>query len=257
MAALLDALRGRFHQRTMSTEETLDDAIAAAAAGKTADTAAVEAAMLTCGITLDEFERRVELRRNRDAWRKEAARLDAAAAEQAKIEAAIALEEQRLTEARRVAIERCDAFRAKLTTASRDVDRATRARNDLLDPANVSGPLGDRYRAAIDAEQAARATVGGINRRLREAREKVALENRWLESLHHSQTKEIAPDRIITTSRARPTTQHDRDVAEHELSLKRATRRVAEAEGELAEAEKALAATVEHLEQLTTRVLAS
>jgi len=257
MPALLDALRGRFRQRTMTSEETIDEAVAVAAAGKTYDAAAVEAAMTVSGITLDEFERRVELRRARDAWRKDAARLDAAEAEKGKVEAAIASEEAKLAEARRVAIERCDALRVKLTAASRDADRATRARNDLLDPANVAGPLGDRYLAALDAEQAARATVGRIDRRLREAREKVALENRWLESLADERTREIKPDRILTTSQTRPATAYDSRVAEHELNLKRATRRVAEAEAELEDASAALAVASEELDRVRRKVLDS
>lgn len=257
MAALLDALRGRFHQRTMTSEETIADAVAAAAAGKSYDAAAVETAMQFCGMNLSEFEQRVELHASREAWRKEAARLDAAEAEARKAEAAIAAEEQKLVDFRQAVIERCQLHRTKLSAAERQAERSHRAKNDLLDPANVPGGLADDYRQAIDQKIAAESARAGIARRLKEARDRLRTEESSLRDLAAEDAREIKPDRVIQTTPMRHLTEREAQAEEISLDLKRARRRVGELEGELAEAEKVLAAESEHLDRLTARVLES
>lgn len=257
MAALLDALRGRLNQRTLTADETISEAIAAAAAGKSSDAAAVEAAMMTCGITFDEFERRVELRRNRDAWRKDLERLPAAEAEIVKLEAALALEDRKLADARQAAIERCNAHRAKLAAAERQAERASRARSDLLDVANVVGPLAEEYRQALDKKTAARSTRDGIARQLRDARDRQRREESTLRDLAAAHAREIKPDRVIVTTPMRHLTEREAQAEEISIDLKRARRRVGELERELAEAEEVLAAAAEHLNRLIARVLQS
>ena len=110
MALLIDALRGRLRQREATSIDTVAAAARAAARGESYDVAAIEAALVETRQTATDFEAAVDVARQRQTWLKQFEQLAAAASKADKLEAAIQAEEEKLAEARRAAIARCDAM---------------------------------------------------------------------------------------------------------------------------------------------------
>ena len=154
---VLDLLRTRQTGRRMDAADVLADAAAAAAAGKTVDHGAVETALRETGQTLDQFEQLVRCATRREAWRKDAAKLDDARRKLAKAEATAAKERQQFDQVRDAWVVRARQLDNEIAAARKQVERGDLARGQLLDPDNALGGAGERLKAAQVARDEAAA----------------------------------------------------------------------------------------------------
>ncbi len=255
MSTFLDVLRGRMQQRRINSAEVLAAAARDAAADKSIDVGAVEAALVQTGTTMADFEATVEKAKRRAEWRAEAEKLAVTSGKVSKLEARVTTEVEKKIELVRAANERIEAAEQELATARRARDRAAAARDKLTQLDNLPSPVAEQYRQAIEAKEQAEAEVARINRELREVREKVAFEQRWIE-----QIKAGKQDRQSFPKASLPEWASDGfggELTKHENSLKRAKRREAELLKELPAAERELAKAESGLEKMLPAVLAA
>jgi hypothetical protein len=255
MAAILDALRGRMRQREATSVDTIAAAARAAARGESYDVTQIEAALVETRQTAADFEAAVDVARQRQTWLKQLEQLAAAASKADKLEAAIQAEEERLAEARRAAIARCDAMRAELAIHASRRDQGKDAREALLRPAGVPGTIGDQWRSAIAARDAAEVQRSETQRQLNESRAKVKSEERWIEQIVGEVDKTIKPNILDRITGQKLYGDQANRVEQHTLALKRAQRRIEEAVAQLADDDKALTKAQKAVDDLAAQVV--
>jgi hypothetical protein len=255
MAAILDALRGRMRQREATSVDTIAAAARAAARGESYDVTQIEAALVETRQTAADFEAAVDVARQRRTWLMQLEQLAAAASKSDKLEAAISAEEERLAEARRAAIGRCDAMRAELAIHASRRDQGKDAREALLRPAGVPGTIGDQWRSAIAARDAAEVQRSETQRQLNESRAKVKSEERWIEQIVGEVDKTIKPNILDRITGQKLYGDQANRVEQHTLALKRAQRRIEEAVAQLADDDKALTKAQKAVDDLAAQVV--
>ena len=255
MAAILDALRGRMRQREATSVDTIAAAARAAARGESYDVTQIESALVETRQTAADFEAAIDVARQRQTWLKQFEQLAAAASKADKLEAAIQAEEEKLAEARRAAIGRCDAMRAELAIHSSRRDQGRDAREALLRPAGVPGTIGDQWRSAVEARDAAEVQCGDTKRLLRESREKAKNEEGWIEQIIGEADKSLKPSIFDRLAGQKLYGDQANRVEQHTLALKRAQRRIAELEEQLGNDEKTLTRTQKAVDDLAAQVV--
>jgi hypothetical protein len=255
MAAILDALRGRMRQREATSVDTIAAAARAAARGESYDVTQIEAALVETRQTAADFESAVDVARQRQTWLKQFEQLAAAASKAGKLEEAILAEEERLAEARRAAIGRCDAMRAELAIHASRRDQGKDAREALLRPAGVPGTIGDQWRSAIAARDAAEVQRSETQRQLNESRAKFKSEERWIEQIIGEVDKTIKPNILDRITGQKLYGDQANRVEQHTLALKRAQRRIEEAVVQLADDDKALTKAQKAVDDLAAQVV--
>jgi len=143
MSTFLDALRGRMQQRRINSAEVLAAAARDAAADKSIDVGAVEAALVQTGTTMADFEATVEKAKRRAEWRAEAEKLAVTSGKVSKLEARVTTEVEKKIEMVRAANERIEAAEQELATARRARDRAAAARDKLTQLDNLPSPVAE------------------------------------------------------------------------------------------------------------------
>jgi len=251
---LIDTLLSRSRQRELAAVDVVAQAARAAATGKSYDVGAIEKALADTGQTPADFERAVDLARRRLAWLTDFERLAAANAKASKLEAAAAAEQTKFEAARRAFMERADAIDADLRTIRTVQDKGNQARGNLLDPRDVPGSVGERYREAFAESEAANGTVATAQRELRAAMERVKSETDWIKQLTGAAAKTVQPDRILAKSPDAVAAESSQ-LQEHRKALARWERRKREAETVLTEAEKVAARAAAAVEALIADVL--
>lgn len=254
MPAILDLLRGRVKERELHALDHVAEAARAAAAGKTYDVAALEAALEAQEMTVADFEEAVDLAKRRATWLSRFDGLTAATARAKKLEAAIEAEEKRFEEQRVALIARCDKIRGELEVVTKNRDSGTAAKAELLDPSNVPGSVGIRYRDACRELQEAEVAVEVAARKVKEQADRIRHEEGWLAQLGHEQARQLQPDRKISIG-GRQDPEETAEVRDHRTALARAQRRKSEADSELAAAEKIAATARRVVADLVPKVL--
>jgi cell fate (sporulation/competence/biofilm development) regulator YlbF (YheA/YmcA/DUF963 family) len=255
MAAILDALRGRMRQRESNAIDAIAAGARAAARGESYDVTQIESALIETRQTAADFEAAVDVARQRQTWLKQFEQLAAAASKSDKLEAAIQAEEEKLAEARRAAIGRCDAMRVELAIHASRRDQGKDAREALLRPAGVPGTIGDQWRSAIAARDAAEVQRSETQRQLNESRAKFKSEERWIEQIIGEVDKTIKPNILDRITGQKLYGDQANRVEQHTLALKRAQRRIEEAEAQLAVDEKALTKAQKAVDDLAPQVV--
>lgn len=255
MPAILDTLIGRARQRDMNAADLVADAARAAAAEKTYDVGALEAALRETGMTITDFEKAVDRARQRALWLRQFDGLAAATNKAAKLEAAIRAEEDKFQEMHAAMIARCDKVRAELAVVVANRDAGQRAKEELLNPSSVPGSIGGKWRDAVAAREQAEQVVEASQIELRQANERVRSERGWIEQLTGGPVKSFAMPKILKTDADRSIPVDSGKLDDHQRALARATRRVAEIEARLVDERKALDAARRLTEQLAGEVL--
>jgi hypothetical protein len=255
MPAILETLIGRARQRELNAVDLIADAARAAAAEKTYDVGALEAALREAGQTITDFEKAVDTARQRAVWLKQFDGLATATNRTAKLEAAIRAEEDKFDEMRQAMIARCDKVRAELAVVTANREAGERAKHELLNPPSVPGTIGVKWREAVAAREQAEQAVEATQSELREASERVRSEERWIEQLTGGTVKTFTLPKLLKTDEDRSVPVDNSKVEDHRRVLARVTRRVAEIEARLAQEEKALASAKRVADQLAGEVL--
>lgn len=254
MQTILEALRGRMHQRQANAADTISAGARAAARGERHDVAAIEKALLEVGITMADFEEQVERAGQRAAWLSDFDRLTSASAKKKKLEATSEAEQAKFEATRAAFFERASAIDEELRAVAALCEKGNEARQRLLDPREVPGTLGDKYRQATDEAHAAEVALEAARRAVREQVERIKSEQGWLEQLLGEGSKEIHPSRISLRDKS---PQESPRIEEHRKALARAVRWLAEAEAQLREVEKKEAQARRVVEALVPEVLKS
>jgi hypothetical protein len=252
MAALLDALRGRMKQRELNAIDTVAAAARAAARGQTYDVGAIENALIEARLSMDDFEAAVAIAGKRIAWLADFEKLANASNKFKKAEAAIAAEQAKFEDAKRAFMQKFEALDSDLANARGARDAGERARGSLLDPANVPGTIGDRYRSAVAEAEASEAAVEDAMRKMREVNQRIKSEEGWIVQLTGEKAETIRPFIAIKRPEEPAETQK---IEEHRKALARAHRRKEEVEATLKAAEQAAAKAKKAVEDLIPEVL--
>lgn len=253
MPALLDVLRGRMKERELQAVDVIAEAARAAASGETYDIGAIEKALTLTGQTMDDFEAAVEIARKRAAWLIAFDKLNAATSKVSKLEAAAEAEKAKFEAARRAFMEKAENLDADLATARLIRDKGRDARDRLLDPQEVPGSIGEKFRKAKAEAMVADEALEAVQRQMREIMDRVKSEEQWIAQLSTTSQKEIKPDRLLAQDPI-PTASSGR-LEEHERALARALRRKKEAEAQLTEAERVAALASRAVASLVPEVL--
>ena len=252
MATLLESLRGRMKQRELNAIDTVAAAAKAAARGETYDVGAIETALVEARLSMDDFEKAVEIAGQRTRWLADFEKLATASNKVKKGEAAIAAEEARFEELRRAYVEKIQAIDADLAAARTAKDAGEQARGRLLEPKSVPGTVGDRYRAAVAEAEAAAEELNTATRDLREVNQRIKSEEEWIAQLLGEKAETLRPFLPI---RRQEETPESFKVEDHRKALARAQRRKGEIEVALKTAEQAVARTKKAIEDLIPQVL--
>lgn len=252
MPGLLDALRGRMKQRELNAIDTVAAAARAAARGEGYDVGAIETALIEARLSMDDFEKSVEVAGKRSAWLREFEKLATATNKLTKAEAAIAAEQARFEEQRRAFMEKAEILDADRAAAEATRNAGETARGNLLDPKLVPGTIGEKYRQAVADARAADETVGEVQRQLREFNDRIKSEEEWIVQLVGESQKTIGP---FTHLRRQNDGEESLKLQDHRNALARNQRRKAEAEGQLVESQKAAARAKKAVEALLPDVL--
>lgn len=252
MPALLDVLRGRMKARELNAIDTIAAAARAAARGDAYDIGSIEAALVEARLSADDFEKAVAQASRRAGWLNEFDKLAAAASKLKKLEAAAAAEEAKFEEQRRIFAEKFDAMNKEATAARSARDAGEQARGKLLDPKDVPGTIGEKYRAAVAEAEAASAAVGNLQRELREVRERMKSEEEWIVQLVGESSAKLGPYSPLKQSGVVPESYK---LDDHRRALARAQRRLAEIEAELKTAEQLVTKTRRAVDDLIPDVL--
>jgi hypothetical protein len=254
MPALLDALRGRMKQREANAIDTIAAAARAAARGESYDIGATEKALIETGMSVDDFEAAVERARRRLAWLDDFEKFATATNKVAKLEAAVEAEKAKFEAARKAFHEKGSALDADLATYRTARDKGREARDRLLDPRDVPGTIGEKYRQAVAEAEAAASALERAQAAVREQAARVKSENEWIAQLTGEREKQMKPDRIMLRPNDAPEGDSYR-IQKHRNDLARAQRRKAEAEAQVIEAEKTAARTRRAVDALLPEVL--
>lgn len=252
MPSIIEALRGRMQQRQLNAEDTIAAGARAAARGERYDVAAIEKALVDAGKKMADFDAEVERAKKRAAWLASFEQLANASAKVKKFEAAAEAEKAKFEASRSAFFERAKAIDDELRQASATQERARDARQRLLDPREVPGALGDKYREAVAEAEDAEADVSKAQRALREVEERIKSEQAWIRQLSGEDEKEIRP--LLIPRKSTSAAESPR-MEEHRKALARAERRKAEAQQVLLEAEKRSVQARKVLDALVPEVL--
>jgi len=252
MPGLLDALRGRMKQRELTAIDTVAAAARAASRGESYDVGAIENALIEARLSMDDFEKAVEVAGKRAAWLREFEKLANATNKLSKADAAIAAEETKFEEIRRAFAERIEAIDADRAAAETARNAGETARGNLLDPKLVPGTIGEKYRQAVADARAADEAVEGVQQQLREINERMKSAEEWIVQLVGESQKTIGP---FTHLRRQNDGEESFKLQDHRNALARNQRRKAEAEGQLVESQKAAARAKKAVEALVPEVL--
>ena len=252
MPGLLDALRGRMKQRELNAIDTVAAAARAAARGEGYDVGAIETALIEARLSMDDFEKAVETAGKRAAWLREFEKLANASNKLTKADAAIAAEQGRFEEQRRAFMQRAEILDADRAAAQTARDAGEIARGQLLDPKLVPGTVGEKYRQAVADAESADATVGELQRDIREITQRIKSEEEWIVQLVGEPERNVLNYLPI---KPREMAGESFKLEDHRNALARAQRRKAEADAQLAEAQKIAARAKKAVEALVPDVL--
>jgi hypothetical protein len=252
MPAILDTLIGRARQRELNAVDLIADAARAAAAEKTYDVGALEAALREAGQTITDFEKAVETARQRAVWLKQFDGLATATNRTAKLQSAIDSEEAKFEEMRQAMIGRCNKVRAELVVVTANREAGERAKHELLNPAIVPGTIGVKWREAVAAREQAEAAVEDAMREMREVNQRIKSEEGWIAQLTGEKAETIRPFIAIKRPEEPAETQK---IEDKRKALARAHRRKEEVEATLKAAEQAAAKAKKAVEDLRPEVL--
>lgn len=256
MPGIFEALRGQIAKRQLAADDQVLEAARAAAADLAVDAVALEAAMFSSGTTLDQFEQLVELCRKRAGWLADLDGMKAAGSRQAKAEAALKAETDRFEEARRIALDKIAKLEREAAEARAAYDRAKAGRDNLLDPRNVPGGIGERYRATLDERDQAEGEVRRLRNAITRMRDEERAATQTIEELTKQDANTIKPDRVMyRNDRAAWEDQTAKKLAEWQGKLDFATKQIRSLETQLTKAEAALVAAEKAVGVVTTEVL--
>jgi chromosome segregation ATPase len=212
---VLNLLRARFAERSRTASETVSVAARKVANDQSVDHAALEAAMVATGTTVDAFAELVELHRRRAEWRGDYEKLKDATAKAKKANGALEREQAAFYDYRDKHAARVSAIDAELRQANATVERGRMALHNLTTLENVPAPASDALRDAQAELAAALANVSSATAAVREATQRIAGEEAWIKD------------------KADHGDNHMSSKADHEVALKRWQRRLVEANGAL------------------------
>jgi hypothetical protein len=234
--SVLEILRTRMTQRRATADETLLAAANRLAANETVDHAAVEAALVETGRTVDEFAAMVELAGKRREWRLTADKGNPARARLDKARSTAERERAQFEATQAAWFQRAGEIDAEAHAAETVVARADNARAELVAPRNVFEPLRTRLQEAHAGVEEALRVVSEIQRELAKHREVAKREEGFRDyktGLNKTDFQGSPEDH------ARRAATATRRVAEHEAQLTVANTELAAAQRELAAAEAA------------------
>ena len=145
------------------------------------------------------------------------------------------------------------AIDSEIATYRTARDNGQTARVNLLEPKNVPGSIGEKYREAVAESEAAASAVEQARRDIREQTSRIESEEEWITQIVGESAKEITPLGLL--KQPKPVVAESFRLQEHRAALARAHRRKAEAEARLVEAEKAAARARKAVEALIPEVL--
>jgi len=238
-------------QRETNAVDTVAAAARAAARGESYDVGAIENALIEARLSMNDFETQVELAAKRAAWGRDFERLANASNKVQKAEAALAAERTKFEATQKAFFEKAQAIEADIRTASRDRDAAQTARGHLLDPNNVPGTIGEKYREATAKAEADAAAVEQVQRQLREIATRIKSEQEWIVQITGEGEAGGSLYRQLLPQKA----PESMKLQDHRAALLRGQRRKAEAEGQLAEAQKKAALSKKVVEDMAPEVL--
>jgi len=239
-------------QREFNAIDTVAAAARAAARGEAYDVGAIETALIEARLSMDDFEKAVEVAGKRSTWLRDFEKLATANNKLTKAEAAIAAEQARFEEQRRAFMEKAEALDADRAAAQTARDAGENARGQLLNPKQVPGTIGEKYRQAVADAEAADSVVAGIKRQLREIVERIKSEEEWIVQLVGEPEKNFSS---YLPLKPRAAAGESFKLEEHRTALARNQRRKAEADAQLVEAEKVSAKAKKAVELLVPDVL--
>ena len=253
MPAILEALRGRMIQREANALDTVVAGARAAARGESFDVGSLEKALAETATTVDDFEVMVTQARKRRAWLADFDKLTNATAKLKKLEAAATAEHEKFDAIHTAFIERMTAIDSEIATYRTARDNGQTARVNLLEPKNVPGSIGEKYREAVAESEAAASAVDQARRDIREQTSQIESEEEWITQIVGESAREITPRGLL--KQPKPVEAESFRLQERRAALARAQRRKAEAEARLVEAEKAAARARKAVEALIPEVL--
>jgi hypothetical protein len=257
ITAVFEKLGSRLRQRTTSAQETIERSAQSLAAGDTVDTGAVEGALVTAGISLDEYRARVDFHVERRKRLDELDKLGPARTRLEALDKQIAAENAKHAEIVEAYRKRWTSLRDQADQAGQQVDQSRSARDWLLDVKHAPLFLRDEYVAALDGEQRAIERVADVERSIREikAREKDA--TGWIAQLLEEDLREIHPPMatVAKSQRDKLGAAQRAKVEEHERRRDRAARELVDAEKDLTAARADLAKAEAVLVDIRKRIL--
>jgi len=241
-------------QRELNAIDTVADAARAAARGETYDVGVIESALIEARLSMDDFEKTVEVAGKRSAWLREFEKLATANNKLLKADAAIATEQAKFEEQRRAFMERANVLDAERAAAQSARDAGETARAKLLDPKLVPGTIGEKYRQAVDDSRAADQAVADVQQQIREINERMKSAEEWIVQLVGDSQKTIGP---FTHLRRQNDGEESFKLQDHRNALARSQRQKAEADSQLAELQKVAGRAKKAVEALVPDVLKS
>jgi chromosome segregation ATPase len=239
-------------QREFNAHDTVAAAARAAARGEGYDVGAIETALVEARLSMEDFEKAVEIAGKRSAWLRDFEKLATMTNKVTKVEAAIAAEQARFEEQRRAFMQKAEALDAERAAAQTARDAGKNARDQLLDPRLVPGTIGEKYRQAVAEADAADEAVAEVERQLREFDRRIKSEEEWIVQLAGKPEKSLLNYLPIKPPEA---AGESYKLEEHRTALVRNQRRKAEAEAQLVEVKKAATKARKAVEALVPDVL--
>lgn len=250
IVAQFEKLASRFRQRKSSSLETIEVAAQTLAADGTIDTAAVEAALVTAGLTLDDLRKRVEFHVERKQKLAHLDKLGAAQKRVEEIDGRIESENKKHAEIVEAYRGRWVALREQAAEAAEQVSVARSSRDWLLDPARAPLALKDDYVTALDVEQKSVERVADVERLIRKLTESLRSEEGWIEQILAEDVRLISPPSLVVAKSQRDKlsesasdklTVHERRRDRHAREIKEAQADLELARGELVKSQGAVA----------------
>lgn len=254
---IIEAVRERERAAARNALDAVATAARAVAAGKAADPDAVAALLAAAGQTAADFEAAVALAKTRAEWLASVDRLPGARAKVTKAQAALAIEQTKFIEARDAFAQKGGALEDEINAAQAIINEGDRAREQLLDPRNVPGGLGQRWNDAVSAAHAAAVAVGEAERTLRDLDDAIKNAAGWIKQMAKQEPEEVDPS---TWKANADQAEWGRDQHGGELEAKlrhwnRLKREREEAAAALAAASKTLAAAKKAREAMAQEVI--
>jgi exonuclease VII small subunit len=235
---VLTLLGQRKQQRTGTALDTLAAAARDAVADKSVDIGAIDAALHELHETPEFFKQLCDVAEKRRVAGLAMEKLGVATGKQRKLTDAIAAETARHEEAYKAFVSRVRSLEAEKDAVDRVVADASKARELLLQPANVLGSARPRYEEALAERDAATTEVESRRRELKQQQTRVKEADRWIADVHRRYEREIQPATIF--ARPKHSEKELVEIEPHEIDKRRAERAIAEIEPQLREAEARL-----------------